>query len=192
MGVRVVIKKEGITYMASDVSLDVNSKNINEYHSYMMTLKNGIILGFREHNPISDLLTSHLEWFNTDQDTLVDKEFIVNKIVNPLLQLAYKKKYITEDIELKNAIYIITQDKGFQILNNGCVLEFSEFVSGDNEEIVAFTTYMNYDDQQDAEMLIDTIFKALRKNLTYISHQYVIINNKTYESKLVEVDPLCL
>ena len=42
-------------------------KNINEYHSYMMTLKNGIILGFREHNPISDLLTSHLEWFNADQ-----------------------------------------------------------------------------------------------------------------------------
>jgi hypothetical protein len=186
MGTRIVFKKNGITYIASDVSPQINEKNLNDYNTYMTQIQDGVILAKRDHDLVLDLLSIHPQWFLVEKDEEINKKFVVNKIVKPLIDEAIKRKYLDQNkVMMTGTAYIITQNKMFQITSSFIVIEAEEFLSADIEEFYAFYHYIKQSDVLDLEIFLRELFSKLHKKLIYVDKNFVLMDNQSYQYKFI-------
>ena len=74
MGTRIVFKKNGITYIASDVSPQVNETNVNEYNTFIKVIHKDLIVAKRNHDLILDLMDINPQLFTQSVDEQIDKK----------------------------------------------------------------------------------------------------------------------
>jgi hypothetical protein len=182
MGTRFVFKKGEITYIVSDVSPQINASNMDGYNTCIEVVQKDVILAFRTHDLISDILSDHKEWFLTDDNRPMDKKHVIEHIVKPLIKKAIQLDFFEEKpITMDNVIYIITKQRIFEILAGFSVVEANGFLSADVEEEFAFCAFNQQKEDVIADQCINDLMKDLHSHLIFIQRDYVYMDNENYQ-----------
>jgi hypothetical protein len=182
MGTRFVFKKGLVTYVVSDVSPQISTYNMDAYNTYIEVIQKDVILAYRAHEPISDLLSNYKEWFLTDDGRPMDKKHVINKIVKPLVKKAIQHEFINEKTkEMNNVIYIITKHRMFQILSGFSVVEADIFLSANAEEEFAFYAFNKHEKESKVENDIKILMNDLHEHFIFVHKDYVYMDNENYQ-----------
>jgi hypothetical protein len=182
MGARLVFKYNESYYIYSDLYVRISKSIANLDLCMIYPLDNGLVIALNKRNQLGRLFHREFKKLSYDQAKKINAELIVNDIIKPVLDIAYKEKILNDNKqELDNTIYIISQDKIHQIIGDFFVIEATDFLSGGAEEGIIYTTYMTHL-ELDPYALCNVVNRNLFKLINTIEKNYIVydVKNKSY------------
>lgn len=177
MGVRVLIKKNDITYIGIDVFPDISPSNIHAYNGFIHIFGD-VIIAKNNQSKVLNLLDAHPEWFIQLVNRPLTKRDVIYQIANRLYKEAVRLCLLDDaSAEMECGFFVITQATCFQVLKNFAVVEITQFASFSHEEMMMFAYQEDIKSQREPKDIIHDILKSMYHHLEYIHPRFVVFNN---------------
>jgi len=186
MGTRVIIRKNGITYLGGDVHSDVKHENLNQYNTGVQIISPELIIAKMKDSKVLNLLDIYTEWFKLNENEKMTKELVLKNIVNPLYLEAKKRNLIDNDTQMMDAsFYVICKDVTYQVLSTFQIIEVHDYAcSSYYEEMIIYPYLYAHDQIENPKDIIHYMMKSLYEHISYIQESYFLFNNQDMEFHL--------
>lgn len=179
MGVRVILRKNGVTYIGGDIHPDIKLEDINPFNTGVQIISFQLIVAKTTSSKVLSLLDINTEWLKFEDNEKITKEIVLRKIVNPLYKEAKKRGLIDKDTGfMDTTFYIICRDVTFQVLETFEIVEIHHYASCSYEEMIAYPHLYHNDMIGNPVEVIHDIMKSMYAHISYVQESYYIINNQ--------------